>query len=54
MADIQVDEGIEVVKLEDQEEQSYSILDFSDYLDIRHLGFLYIDLNPSLPDHLGS
>ena len=33
-ADIQVDEGIEVVKLEEQEEQSYSILDFSDYLEV--------------------
>ena len=34
MADIQVEEGIEVVKLEEQEEQSYSILDFSDYLEV--------------------
>jgi len=34
VADIQVDEGIEVVKLEEQEEQSYSILDFSDYLEV--------------------
>ena len=33
-ADIQVDEGIEVVKLEEQEEQSYSILDFSDDLEV--------------------
>jgi hypothetical protein len=34
MADIKVDEGIEVVKLEEQKEQSYSILDFSDYLEV--------------------
>ena len=34
VADIQVHEGIEVVKLEEQEEQSYSILDFSDYLEV--------------------
>ena len=33
-ADIQVDDGIELVKLEEQEEQSYSILDFSDYLEV--------------------
>ena len=34
MADIQMDEGIEVLKPEEQEEQSYSILDFSDYLEV--------------------
>jgi FecR-like protein len=34
MADVQVDEGIEVRKLEGQEQQSYSILDFSDYLEV--------------------
>jgi hypothetical protein len=34
MAEIQVDEGIEVVKLEEQKQQSYSILDFSDYLEM--------------------
>jgi hypothetical protein len=33
-ADIQVDDGIEVVKLENQDNQSYSILDFSDYLEV--------------------
>ena len=33
-ADIQVDEGIEVVKLEEQEEQSYSILSFPDFLGV--------------------
>jgi hypothetical protein len=33
-ADIQVDDGIEVVKLEGQDEQSYSILDFADYLEV--------------------
>ncbi|MCI0553695.1 MAG: hypothetical protein L0287_22335 [Anaerolineae bacterium] len=33
-ANIQVDDGIEVVKLEEQDEQSYSILDFSDYLEV--------------------
>ena len=34
MADVQVDDGIEVVKLEEQDEQSYSILDFSDNLEV--------------------
>ena len=34
MVDIQVDEGIKVVKLEGQDEQSYSILDFADYLEV--------------------
>ena len=34
MADIQEDETIEVAKPEEQEEQSYSILDFSDYLEV--------------------
>ena len=29
-----MDDGIEVVKLEEQDEQSYSILDFSDYLEV--------------------
>ena len=33
-ANIQVDDGIEVAKLEEQDEQSYSILDFSDYLEV--------------------
>jgi hypothetical protein len=33
-ADIQVDDGIEVVKLEGQGEQSYSILDFADDLEV--------------------
>jgi len=33
-ADIQVDEGIEVVKLEGQEEQSYSILSLPDFLGV--------------------
>ena len=33
-ANIQVDDGIEVVKLEGQDEQSYSILDFADYLEV--------------------
>src|SRR6185436_2122032 len=31
---IQVDDGIEVVKLEEQDEQGYSILDFADYLEV--------------------
>ena len=34
MADVQVDDGIKVVELEGQDEQSYSILDFSDYLEV--------------------
>ena len=34
MVDVQVDEGIEVVKLEEQDEQSYSILDFADDLEV--------------------
>jgi len=33
-ANIQVDDGIEVVKLEGQDDQSYSILDFADYLEV--------------------
>jgi hypothetical protein len=33
-ANIQVDDGIEVIKLEEQDEQSYSILDFADYLEV--------------------
>ena len=33
-ANIRVDDGIEVVKLEEQDEQSYSILDFADYLEV--------------------
>ena len=34
MADVHVDEGIKVVKPEGQAEQSYSILDFADYLEV--------------------
>jgi len=34
MADVQVGDGIEMVKQEEQDEQSYSILDFSDYLEV--------------------
>jgi hypothetical protein len=33
-ANIQVDDGIEVVKLEGEAEQSYSILDFADYMEV--------------------
>jgi FecR protein len=33
-ANLQVDDGVAVVKLEEQSEQSYSILDFSDYLEV--------------------
>jgi len=33
-ANIQVDDGIEVVKLEEQAEPSYSILDFADYMEV--------------------
>lgn len=33
-ADVQVDDGIKVVKPEGQDEQSYSILDFADYLEV--------------------
>jgi hypothetical protein len=33
MMDVQVDDGIKVVKLDGQKEQSYSILDFADYLE---------------------
>ena len=34
LANIQVDDRIEVVKLEEQDEQSYSILDFAEYLEV--------------------
>src|SRR5688572_10289086 len=37
-ANIQVDDGIEVVKLEEQAEQSYSILDFADYMEVELFG----------------
>ena len=33
-ANIQVDDGIEMVNLEEQDEQSYSILDFADHLEV--------------------
>jgi hypothetical protein len=33
-ANIEVDDGIEVVKLEGQDEQSYSVLDFADHLEV--------------------
>jgi hypothetical protein len=43
---IQVDDGIQVVKLEEQDEQSYSVLDFSDYLEVE----LFSDTSVFLAD----